>query len=111
METIDLRTPTFYPIIKDRANKQVERALKEISFDCELMRPRNIKPSNLAGTADCDYQSCDFSCDIVRSDDAIDKTTYNINLQTFEAFDIKLVTTILRDLFKKHFVWSHSEGN
>jgi superfamily II DNA or RNA helicase len=91
---------------KDRANKQVERALKEISFDCELMRPRNIKPSNIAGTADCDYQSCDFSCDIVRSDDAIDKTTYNINLQTFEAFDIKLVTTILRDLFKKHFVWS-----
>jgi len=92
---------------KDRSNKKVERILKEISFDCQLMKSRNRQDPSLAGTADCDYTECDFGCKVSQTDtDKLDKTTYNIGLQYFEKYDIEFVLSNLRELFRTYFIWS-----
>lgn len=92
---------------KDRANKKVERLLKELSFDCQLMKERNA-PNNLkTGTAACDYQPCDYKC-LITSDKSkhVDKSTYNMHISFFDKFDIAFIMNTLRDMYKKHFVWS-----
>jgi superfamily II DNA or RNA helicase len=94
---------------KDRANKKVERTLKEISFDCDLMKNRNQVDSSFDGKAQCDYQNCNFSCMVKLPDDKInyiDKSTYNLNIVEFEKFDIYFVVNTLRDIFKKYFIWT-----
>jgi superfamily II DNA or RNA helicase len=92
---------------KDRSNKIVERMLKEISFDCSLMKPRNLI-TGMSGSPECDYQDCDFQCSIPLNTTP-DKSSYNLNIQYFEQFDIQFVTNILRDLFKKYFIWHLSD--
>lgn len=92
---------------KDRANKKVERLLKEISFDCSLMHSRNQVEKSFAGQAECDYQECDFACAVSgETTGSIDKSTYNLNLQFFDKFDIQFILTNLQELFRTHFVWS-----
>jgi superfamily II DNA or RNA helicase len=95
---------------KDRSNKKVERLLKQISFDCEINKSRNLITSELDGSPECDYTSCNFECDIKTVDIEntqipVDKSTYNLNIQTFDKFDIMYILTILRELFKKYFIW------
>jgi hypothetical protein len=62
---------------KDQANKRVEHLLQEISFDREN-----------------------------ENENVIDKSTYNLYINTFEKYDIEYVLNILRDLFKKYFIWN-----
>lgn len=91
---------------KDRSNKKVERLLKQISFDCEINKSRNLIPSDFDGSPECDYTVCDFACDIHTSNSSeTDKSTYNLNIQTFDKFDIMFIITVLRELFKKYFIW------
>jgi superfamily II DNA or RNA helicase len=94
---------------KDRQNKVVERMLKEISFDCSLMKPRNTILNGEAGSPECDYQDCEFQCAVPMPKEPFDKSTYNLNIQFFEQFDIQFTTNILRDLFKKYFIWHLSD--
>lgn len=94
---------------KDRQNKVVERMLKEISFDCSLMKPRNTILNGEAGSPECDYQDCEFQCAVPMPKEPLDKSTYNLNIQFFEQFDIQFTTNILRDLFKKYFIWHLSD--
>ena len=93
---------------KDRSNKTIERLLKTISFDCELMKSRNIK--NLTdknkNTAECDYMECLYECKVKKPDtDKIDKSTYNLYINFFEKYDIKYVTDEIKELFKTYFIW------
>lgn len=90
---------------KDRSNKKVERLLKEISFDCEFMKGRNYKDPKYDFTADCDYQKCEFSCDLKSESSTIDKSTYNLHIKFFDKYDIDYLIGLLRELFKKYFVW------
>jgi superfamily II DNA or RNA helicase len=90
---------------KDRSNKKVERMLKEISFDCALMKPRNMIQGE-SGSPECDYQDCAFNCSVpLHNSEESDKSTYNLHIQYFEKFDMQFVTNIIRDLFKKYFIW------
>lgn len=91
---------------KDRANKHVERLLKEVAFDCTLMKDRNRKNPSLNNTAECDYQGCDFNCVISNQFQHVDKSTYNLHINVFDKYDIHFVTNTLRELFQTHFVWS-----
>ena len=92
---------------KDRANKQVERLLKTIAFDCQLMKGRNVKDHAFDGSPECDYINCDFNCEInMETSSEPDKSTYNLGLATFEKFDIEFVLATLRDLFQKYFIWT-----
>jgi superfamily II DNA or RNA helicase len=95
---------------KDRSNKVVERMLKEISFDCELMSKRNMSPQDdeINGSPECDYTNCDYQCKLKHKNDSsdVDKSTYNLHISTFDKFDIYYILSILRQLFQKYFVWS-----
>uniref|UniRef100_A0A6C0H6M7 Helicase ATP-binding domain-containing protein n=1 Tax=viral metagenome TaxID=1070528 RepID=A0A6C0H6M7_9ZZZZ len=92
---------------KDRANKQVERLLKTIAFDCQLMKGRNVQDHAFHGSPECDYIDCDFNCQVnMENSSETDKSTYNIGIANFEKFDIEFVLATLRDLFQKYFIWT-----
>jgi hypothetical protein len=87
---------------KDRSNKVVERLLKQVAFDC------NINPkSGTPFTASCDYmEDCNYKCLVQRPSDRFDKFTYNLYINFFEEFDIEITTSLIKDLFKKYFIYS-----
>lgn len=87
---------------KDRSNKNVERLLKRISFDCSFNKKTG---KEVGGSPECDYQDCDYTCKLNPSG-PIDKFTYNMFIEFFEKYDIEYSTELIKDLFKKYFIWS-----
>lgn len=85
---------------KDRSNKNVERLLKRIAFDCSYN-----KKTGIGGSPECDYQDCDYKCDINESI-IQDKFTYNMFIDFFDKYDIEYSTELIKDIFKIYFVWS-----
>jgi superfamily II DNA or RNA helicase len=99
---------------KDRSNKRVERLLKINSFDCDLMVSRNINKFGEAGSPECDYTKCHYTCADklnvnTNKQREVDRSTYNLYINDFENADIKLVKEILSDLFRVYFVWKLSD--
>lgn len=91
---------------KDRSNKQVERLLKEIGFDCDLMKTRNNSQStDVDYSPECDYSICEYKCKIHKTNNTIDKSTYNFHINTIDKYDIEYINTILKKLFKEYFIW------
>lgn len=91
---------------KDRANKEVERLLKMISFDCTIMKSRNMISNEQDGTAQCDYTACDYTCKVRSSTGDHDKSTYNLYIQQIERRDIKTTMDVVSRMFQRYFVWS-----
>jgi Type III restriction enzyme, res subunit/Helicase conserved C-terminal domain len=61
---------------KDVLNKQIERLVKETSFDCALTFDRNTV-TGLDDQRECDYQSCEYTCSgSIKS--PLDKSTFNL---------------------------------
>ena len=91
---------------KDRINRGVFRLLKEISIDCT--HNKKVYDDFVTGKVDyskeCDYQTCQFTCQIVPSQ-VTDKSTYNLGIRFFDKFDILLISEVVVDLFKKYFIW------
>jgi hypothetical protein len=89
---------------KDRSNKEVERLLKQIAFDCNLkVSDENLVP----GSAECDYTSCDYQCEIsTKKTLPRDKSTYLMYLDFFDKYDIEYTTNFIKEMFKIYFVWS-----
>ncbi|NDC94797.1 hypothetical protein EB118_12565 [bacterium] len=88
---------------KDRANKKVERLLKQVSFDC---RSGPIS-GGVHGSPRCDYTHCELECVITADNDQdIDTSTYNYYIRNFEQYDYEYTTKKIKDLYKKYFVWS-----
>lgn len=56
-------------ITKDVVIKNIERLLKRISFDCSIVKERNVKYMSKFkdGDAECDYEECDYACKIKQS--------------------------------------------
>ena len=103
---------------KDRANKKIERLLKEISFDCSFMLDRNSISEEYSGLAICDYTNCKYLCnkDHVKNEDGklersdkSDKSTYNLYIDFFNKEDIKWIKLIIEKLFKIYFIWTISD--
>ena len=91
---------------KDRSNKIIERILKETSFDCDIMKSRNLRDSSYDDLAECDYKSCDFKCSLKpKGEIDIDKSTYDLYIQYFEKFDILFIIDKIKELFQKYFIW------
>jgi len=92
---------------KDRSNKQIERLLKMIAFDCnintKLLTNKNNNEKN--GLAECDYTNCNYTC-VINDKKHIDKFTYNLYIDFFDQFDIELNTNLIKKLFKNYFIWS-----
>lgn len=90
---------------KDRANKVVEKLLKNISFDCVLNTTRNFVDPSLAGSPECDYTVCEIKCSANPPDQNIDKFTYNQYISFFEKFDIDFLNNQIKALFKTFFIY------
>lgn len=94
---------------KDRSNKEVERLLKRISFDCVIHKERNNSYYQRFTdySAECDYKECALQCMIVPSENEnqLSKVTYNINIKNFEEYAINYVKNGIRDLFEMYFIW------
>jgi superfamily II DNA or RNA helicase len=88
---------------KDRSNKVVERLLKQVAFDCNI-NSRTIKGE--AGSADCDYTDCKYSCLLKPTNRTLDKYTYNMYINFFDEFDIEIIISFVKDMFKKYFIYS-----
>jgi superfamily II DNA or RNA helicase len=91
---------------KDRSNKVVERLLKQIAFDCNI-NTQTIRGEN--NSAECDYTDCKYTCLIKPPRKEIDKFTYNLYINFFEEFDIELIISLIKDMFKKYFIYSVSD--
>lgn len=64
---------------KDISMKNMDRILKESSFDCQLTYLRNYLPEFRDGSRECDYQKCEYQCDgITDIAPEIDYSTYNL---------------------------------
>lgn len=94
---------------KDRSNKEIERILKQISFDCFIHKERNDSYYNKFTnySAECDYKECALQCMIVPSGDPnkLSKVTYDINIQNFEDYTINYTKNQIKDLFEMYFIW------
>jgi superfamily II DNA or RNA helicase len=94
---------------KDRSNKEVERLLKRISFDCFIHKERNDSyyKKFTDNSAECDYKECALECMIVPrgNPDELSKVTYDINIKNFEEYTINYIKNQIRDLFELYFIW------
>lgn len=74
---------------KDVVNRLIERLVKETAFDCALTIDRN-KILGYDGQRECDYQSCDYTCN-GRIGDPLDASTYGLwkDIQTVIKTEIK----------------------
>jgi hypothetical protein len=88
---------------KDRSNKVVERLLKQVAFDCNTNTTLITTTNN---SADCDYTDCKYSCLIKPQNKEIDKFTYNMYINFFEEFDIELIISLVKDMFKNYFIYN-----
>ena len=92
---------------KDRANKQIERLLKEISFDCYFNQENNIiTDKKLNYTSKCEYTECEYNCKYEPDSEIPQKDLYNLNINYFEKFDINFVLEYLRTLFLNEFIYT-----
>jgi superfamily II DNA or RNA helicase len=91
---------------KDRSNKKIERLLKQVALDCN-MNIKNIKGEH--NSPECDYTDCKYKCLIKPSNKPLDKFTYNLYINFFDEFDIEYVISLVKDMFKKYFVYSISD--
>jgi superfamily II DNA or RNA helicase len=74
---------------KDLSIKNMEYILKTAAFDCGLNYKRNIRPSTLDKTRECEYRSCEYKCDglplsVIKnglSPEEIDQDTYDLYYQ------------------------------
>ena len=107
-KTIDQEKYTI-AINKDYKFKQIERILKQNSFDCALNKNLNVVTnekikdfydiSKLKDTRECDYQECDYVCFDNKflsklPDNQIDYSTYNIIHAKDEIIKVKNIMII-----------------
>ncbi len=67
---------------KDISIQRMMRMLKQCAFDCTIHHSRNIRKDDVDGSAQCDYDICEYKCinnitNIV-DEDLIDNTTFDI---------------------------------
>ena len=102
----------LYQIIetKDRPIKRMERIMKQVAIDCPLHRNRNIRVTDIQGSAACDYSTCEYQCSTDIKSEPVDTSTYDvfysqsvvtrIILEIQEIFK-DIFTMTLEDLYKR----------
>lgn len=85
---------------KDILIKKLERVIKESTFDCPFLINNN-KVLGYDGKRICDYQSCDYSCDISSEMLTEDDTTYNLY---YSEQDIKDTSIKIKEMLKKQYI-------
>lgn len=92
---------------KDRETHRLLRYMKQAAIGCNINYLRNVRPTDVDYSQECDYDICQYKCD---SDDVLEKdydyTTYDIR------YGNQLIPTIieqLKDLF--HYDSQYSYDN
>lgn len=90
---------------KDRANKKIERLLKEVSWDCPIHHSKNVLNSRFDFSSKCDYTNCDFKCDA--PDVPVEKQylTHTLNMDFFSSFSTDFIKDNIKKLFKTYYIW------
>jgi len=90
---------------KDVNIKLFERALKKISWDCELEYVRNYK-KGIKGSRDCDYESCEWKCE--RSEHSSEPSVASSRERVFDTYRLyysdyarEVITNEIKKLFKQ----------
>lgn len=83
---------------KNRQFKHFIRKLKQIAIDCQIHHARNVRPGNADGSAECDYDVCDYQC-YSESPHSIDYSTADVYYMK-EA--ISQVSPSIEDYFRKN---------
>lgn len=68
---------------KDLNTRKVERYLKQLAFDCNLNKARNVPQNGTPGSQECDYQECDYVCEYQVSS----KTEFNNSKSVYGPYD------------------------
>jgi superfamily II DNA or RNA helicase len=71
--------------IKDVELKSFERGIARSSFSCNLFKNRNIQKNGVDGSRECEYTSCNYSCDFEQPTE-VDSTTYNMFFHNKEGY-------------------------
>jgi len=84
---------------KEKKIRNITRLLKKSAIDCSLTRERNIRPSDVDGTEECDFDICDYKCSNDGDTESVDYSSF-LALHSGEFLDTikKFILTVL----KKH---------
>ena len=87
---------------KDFKIRRMMRMLKQVSFDCQLHRARNIRDAKYDGTAECDYDVCNYPCS--------DPFPSEIDSSTYDVYYYDEIVSNVSQLIAKYFR-SYTVGN
>ncbi len=83
---------------KDFGIRRVLRMMKQLAFDCQLHRSRNIREGDIDGSQTCDYMECNYQC--------ADPTPTYIDSSTYDVFYydeiVSEVGQLVLGYFKRH---------
>lgn len=71
--------------IKDVELKRFERDIARSSFSCNLFKKRNVQKNGVDGSRECEYTSCNYSCDFEQPNE-VDSNTYNMFYHNKEGY-------------------------
>jgi len=85
---------------KDRLIRQIMRYIKRSAIDCYLNKERNVLPTDIPGSPECDYMECDYECAGIRPDliYPLDRTT-KILYYSNEEVDASI--EIIKEIFSR----------
>lgn len=99
---------------KDIQIKAVEKILKSSAIDCILNKSRNVRPTDMDGSKDCNYTNCDYKCLFVENIDTIqDIKQTDIIFDTYNLYYaneiISEIKQIIFELFRKKSAYDFEE--
>lgn len=93
---------------KDKSIKSVEYVIKKNSIDCNLFYKRNYNEEFIDDSRDCEYNKCEYVCDVYDSNTSKDKVSCGIDSKDCdfssynEYFNICKVQDKILNLFLKY---------
>lgn len=104
---------------KDRSIKRIMRMMKQCAIGCQIHKARNIRPTDVDYSAECDYEKCDYKCvdddpteedystyDILYSGDMIDNIIVELKLiyQKYNSLSLDNLRSLLPNYNAKHIL-------
>jgi len=84
---------------KDRQIKRVFRIMKQCAVDCQINYNRNVRPTDVDGSATCDYDICQYKC-VDPEPTEIDYTSFDV---LYSGDIIDAAKQEIKDIFRVTF--------
>lgn len=99
-QTIEARVQASSRKVGRKVGK-ITRALKEVSVNCNLNELRNRHRQDRPNTRNCDYMSCQYTCDKTVPEDMIGINLNNYKILNMESNILSIIDVIGRMLIEK----------